>query len=183
MSTTQLQIYKRAILLCRQTPITALTDTVESRRLCDVHYDDTLQCIMEGGFWTCALRTIEMTLDTAVDAAFGFDYAHTMPTDFVRWQMVSAYDALTDQLDEMDGGKAFRIEGGYLWATTTPVYMRYVSNDAAYGLDLTKWSERMAEAASLELAARICAKLSGSDSMEDRLREQAARGHRHGQHL
>ena len=43
MGTTQLEIYQRAILHCKQTPVTSLAEANEARRLCDVHYAPVLQ--------------------------------------------------------------------------------------------------------------------------------------------
>jgi len=57
MATTKLEIYQRAILHCKQTPVTSLSENNEARRLCDIHYDPAVQSLMEAGFWTHAMRT------------------------------------------------------------------------------------------------------------------------------
>ena len=142
MGTTRLEIYQRAILHCKQTPVTSLGEANEARRLCDVHYAPMLQCIMEAGFWTHAMRTTEITVNAGVTPAFGYAHAHDMPSDLVRKYAVSASETMQPPLDYQAGGTAYLIEGGYLWADSTPLYLRYTSSDAGYGLDLTRWPER-----------------------------------------
>ena len=50
MATSKLEIYQRAVLHCKQTPVTSLGENNEARRLCDVHYEPMLQSLMEAGF-------------------------------------------------------------------------------------------------------------------------------------
>ncbi len=169
MGTSKLEIYQRAILHCKQTPVTSLVEANEARRLCDVHYAPMLQCIMEGGFWTHAMRTTEITVNAGVTPAFGYAYAFDIPSDFVRKYVVSNSQTMNPPLDHQTGGTAYLIEGGYLWADSTPIYLRYTSNDSSYGLDLTRWPERLTEAACVELAYRIAPKLTGSSELKSEL--------------
>lgn len=169
MGTTKLQLYKRAIIHCKQTPISALTDNVESRRRCDDHYDDVLAWMMEQAFWRIGMRTVEITQNVGVSPAFAYEYAHDLPTDFVKKHTISASEFLDPPLDGQNGPNQYLMEGGYIWANTTPIYMRYMSNDSSYGLDLTRWTEGMAEAASTQLGARIAPVLAGSDELADEL--------------
>lgn len=173
MGTTKLQLYKRAIELCEQTPIAALTDTTEARRRCDTHYDDVLAWLVEQAFWRCAMRTVEITENTGVAPAFAYEYAHDLPSDFVKRYVVSASEFLDPPLDGQEQGNAYLIEGGYIWANVTPIYMRYSSNSASYGLDVTAWTEGMANAAAHELAARIAPTITGSSTKADELHEKA----------
>lgn len=173
MGTTKLQLYIRACILMEQMPVSTVSDNVEVRRRLDDHYDDVLAWVMEQGFWRTGLRTAELALNTGVAAAFGFEYAHDIPTDFVKQYVVSASDALHPPLDGQSNVKPYRMEGGYVWANTTPIYMRYLSNDAAYGLDLTLWTEGMANGCAHELAARAAPVVTGSTEKADKLHEEA----------
>jgi len=173
--TTKLQLYKRAAHHVGHTPPASLTEAVEVRRACDDHYDDVLDHMLEHGFWTDAMRSVEITENTAVTEEFGFSYAHDLPTDYVRKYVISASEFFDPPLDQFNGGDAYLIEQDYIWSNVTPLYMRYVSNDTSFGLDLTKWTERMAEAASLELASRICKRVTGSESEKERLMKAAER--------
>ncbi|MEO1159241.1 MAG: hypothetical protein AAFW74_02150 [Pseudomonadota bacterium] len=169
MATTKLEIYQRAILHCKQTPVTSLGENNEARRLCDLHYAPMLQSLMEAGFWTHAMRTARITENDSITPAFGYAYVHDIPADFVRKYSVSASETLDPPLDYHSDGSAYLIEGGYLWSDVTPHYLRYTSNDAAYGLDLGRWPERLTEAACTELACRIAPKLTGSSELQGNL--------------
>lgn len=173
MGTTKLQLYKRACIHMEQSPISSLTDNVEVRRRLDDHYDDTLLWLMEQGFWRTGMRTVEITQNEAVLPAFSFEYAHDMPTDFVKRLVVSTAECLDPPLDDQQQGSSYLMEGGYIWANVTPVYMRYLSNDSAYGLDLTLWTEGMANACSVEFAARAATVVTGSSEKADNLHEKA----------
>jgi hypothetical protein len=173
MGTTKLQLYKRACVLMEQSPISALSDNVEVRRRLDDHYDDTLAWLMEQGFWRTGMRTVEITQNESVSPAFSFEFAHDMPSDFVKRYVVSASEFLDPPLDEQQSGNAYLMEGGYIWANVTPIYMRYLSNDSAYGLDLTLWTEGMANACAHELAARACPVTTGSTEKAGELHEKA----------
>lgn len=173
MGTTKLQLYKRACVLMEQTPISALTDSVESRRRLDDHYDDVLAWLMEQAFWRCAMRTVEITENTGVAPAFAFEYAHDIPSDFIKRFVISASEFLDPPLDQQSQGNAYLMEGGYIWANVTPIYMRYLSNDSSYGYDLTKWTEGMANAFAHELAARTAPFLTGSKETANDLHKDA----------
>jgi hypothetical protein len=169
MATSKLEIYQRAILHCKQTPVTSLSENNEARRLCDVHYEPMLQSLMEAGFWTHAMRSVEIAANESVTPAAGYAHAHDLPADFVRKYVVSASDTMDPPLDYLGDGRAYLIEGGYLWCDVTPLYLRYTSNAPGYGLDLTQWPERLAEAACTDLAYRIAPKLTGSSELQHNL--------------
>jgi hypothetical protein len=119
MGTTRLEIYQRAILHCKQTPVTSLGEANEARRLCDVHYAPMLQCIMEAGFWTHAMRTTEITVNAGVSPAFGYAHAHDMPSDLVRKYAVSASETMEPPLDYQAGGT--RPAGNTMSASAVPL--------------------------------------------------------------
>ena len=60
-------------------------------------------------------------------------------------------------------------EKGYWFADITPLYVRYVSNDASYGLDLTAWPESFTRFVELSLAYRVALGVTGSESTRDRV--------------
>ena len=124
---------------------------------------------MEAGFWAHAMRTVKLSANSGIQPVAGFAHAHDLPADFVRKYVVSASDTLEPPLDGFGHGRAYLIEAGHLWSGATPLYLRYTSNDPAYGLDLGRWPERLAEAAATELAWRIAPKLTGSGDLHYRL--------------
>jgi len=76
MGTTKLDLYKRAVRNCEQTPISSLTETVEPRFRCDDFYDSVLVWILEQQFWRSAMKTVKIELNESINPAFAFTYAH-----------------------------------------------------------------------------------------------------------
>lgn len=170
--TTKLQLYKRAALHLKQTPPSSLTEDIECRRIFDVHYDDVLKWFLENGFWTSAMRTMEITENTDITPGFGYSHVHDFPADYVRKHTISLSEFMDPPLDNSFGGTGYLIENNQIWTDSTPIYMRYVSNDSLYGTNLDRWTDKMAEAFSLELAVRSAGKLTGSEEKHEKLKEQ-----------
>jgi hypothetical protein len=176
MGTTKLALYQRAAGHCKTTAPSTLTENLKVRRLLDLHYQPAMDMLMEGGFWNCAMRSVKITENATISEAFGYTYAHDIPTDLVRIYTVSSSDTFDPPLDEQMGGYGYLLEGQKIWADVTPIYLRYTSDGSDYGTDLTRWTERMAEAMALELAYRVAPELTGSDQLTGllmRLKEEA----------
>jgi hypothetical protein len=58
-------------------------------------------------------------------------------------------------------------EPNYWFANIDPLYVKYVSNDAAYGGDLSIWSETYADYVATRLAVRTCKRITGSKPDDD----------------
>ena len=59
MSITRLQLYNKALLLCGERFLSALTDSNEPRRLLDHVYEtDGIDYALEQGAWQFAMRTV-----------------------------------------------------------------------------------------------------------------------------
>ena len=65
-------------------------------------------------------------------------------------------------------------ESGYWYSDMDTMYVRYVSNDALYGMDLNKWPESFREFVECHFASKIILKL--SNSQDELLRLQKLRG-------
>lgn len=142
-----------------QRRITALTEAIESRRVLDDFWDQTLREALEEGFWNFAMRAIRIDASTTVDPIFGWNYAFLIPNDRVRTMMVSTVETFTPPLlDYME-------EGGYWYANFTPLFIRHVSSDALYGLNLGVWPANFTKYISLLLAQYTCKKITGSDDL------------------
>lgn len=169
MSVTKLDLYNLALLEMKASPLASLVEAKESRRVLDVHYPRVLAYMLEQGFWNFAMRTVEITEDTAITPSFGFSLAFNKPDDWVRTYAISLSERLDPILPQY-------VEESNLWFTDSgPLYVRYVSNAiSGYGGDLTRFTERYVKAFYFELAARACSKIAGSsDSMKDDLEKKA----------
>lgn len=160
---TKLGLYNTALAEIGDRPLASLTESVESRRVLDLYYDNVVTDCLEAGQWNFAIRTIRAEADPNTTPNFGPPDVFAKPDDWVRTIALSA-DAycrlpLTDYIDDVD----------YWPADIDPIYIRYVSNDSAYGLALDNWPRSFARFVELALALRICERLTQIASKRERL--------------
>lgn len=156
--TDKLSLYNDALQLVGERKLSGLTENREPRHLLDQVYDNGgIEFCLEQGQWHFAMRTIRIDYDPAVDPEFGYQYAFDKPTD---WVLTSAFCAdewfrvpITQYTDEND----------YWFAEETIVYVKYVSNDAAYGGDLSLWPMSFKEYVAAYFAGKIVMKVSGDE--------------------
>lgn len=152
--TTRLKIYNDALLLAGERSIASLTETTESRRLLDQVWNSNgvLKCL-EMGQWFFATRAVKIDYDPDVEPDFGFNRAFTKPTDWVNTTALCSDEyyksPLLDYLDE----------SGYWYASVDEIYVKYVSSDTSYGMDLNKWPGSFEEFVAAHFASRIVLKL------------------------
>ena len=160
---TRLTLYNDALMYCGERSIASLTEDREPRRLLDQVWNASgVDRCLEEAQWHFAMRADRFDHDPSVSIDFGYGYAFTKPVDWL----------LTSGLCE---DEYFRVplnqyidEKGYWYADIDPIYVRYVSNDDDYGMDLGKWPQTFADFVSLHFASRIVVKLSSST---ERLKE------------
>lgn len=146
---TKLDVYNDALRQLGERPLLSVTEASTARRALDASWSGAVATLLEAGKWRHALRTVELGEDNDVGATFGYQYAYTLPDDYVRLAELSADEKFSDPLWD------YRLEGkGRLYADVEPLYMSYVSNDETYGMDLSAWPQFFAEAVGAELALR-----------------------------
>lgn len=156
--TTRLSIYNDALLLCGERALASLTEDREPRYLLDQVWDnDGLNYCLEEGQWYFATRTIQIDYDTAISPPFGYQHGFTKPDDWVLTCALCS-DAyfrapLTQYVDE----------AGYWYADLDSLFVRYVSNDAAYGLDMARWPRIFTEFVAAQFASKMVLKLTNDD--------------------
>lgn len=158
----RLSLYNDALLLVGERAVSSLTEEREPRRLLDqVWNNNGVKYCLEEGQWRFAMRTVQLDYDPSIEPDFGYNRAFTMPDDWV----------LTSSLcvDEF-----FRVpnlhyvtEAGYWYSDVDTIYVRYVSNDDAYGMNLNAWPESFKEFVAAHFASKIILKTSNDD---DRLK-------------
>lgn len=159
--TTQLTIYNDALLLCGERFLASLTENREPRRLLDqVWASGGVRHCLEQGQWFFAMRTIQIDYDPAVEPTFGYNRAFQKPTDWVLTSGVCSDEFFRVPLTRVVD------EAGYWYASLDTIYIRYVSNNNAYGMDMLKWPDSFREFVAAHFASRIILKLSNSDTQE-----------------
>lgn len=145
---TRLSLLNGALQHLGPVRLTSETENRPDRKDLDAVYEDTKQAMLEAGIWFFALRTIRWDADTDVEPEFGLPYAFSFPDDFVRIRHISP-----DERQETED-QSYKREGDYLYSDYDTLYLTYVSNDAAYGGDLGKFTQLYADAFSADLAYR-----------------------------
>lgn len=161
MSTSRLQIYNGALLLLGERALASLTEAQETRRLLDkVWDDDGLRACLEEGQWYFAMRAVRIDYDITNDPAFGYQYAFEKPSDWVITSAVCQDEyfnaPLLQYVDEPD----------YWYCDLQELYVRYISDDAGYGLNLARWPRKFTEFVEAHFAFKICNKING-DRIEE----------------
>jgi hypothetical protein len=162
--TDRLKIYNGALLLCGERSIASLTVNEEGRRLLDeVWNDNGVRYCLEQGQWRFAIRTSMLTYDTAIEPSFGYPRAFAKPTD---WAVTAAVCS-----DEFFAQPLLRYsdEAQFLYANEDEIYVKYVSDDSAFGGDLGKWPASFTEYVKAYFASKIIFKLATSEETRTRL--------------
>lgn len=163
---TQLGLYNAALLELGETVLASLSENVEARRVLDLLYPNVLASALEAGSWNFAMRTIRADADPDVTPAFGYAHVFGKPSDWVRSVAVSADENFAMPL------VTYVDDANYWSADTTPIYVRYVSNDILSGLDLANWPASFSRYVEMELATRACERLTQSSSKSEWLTRQ-----------
>ena len=109
------------------------------------------------------MRAIAIDYDTGIQTDFGYGRAFAKPDD---WVLTSAVCT-----DEWFRTPALRYvdEAQYWYADVDTLYVRYVSDDALYGMNMNKWPDSFREFVEVHFATKIIAKLSNSEEETQRL--------------
>ncbi len=144
--TSKLALYNLALgTYIGTSRITSLTEDVPQRYALDAVYDGALGYMLKRGLWKFALRTVRMDKDVALPA-FHRQYAFTKPTDFVRISRISTDARLDNEL------LGYREDGTVFYSDVNPFFLQYVSDDAAYGMNLAAYPEAYEQAVASWLA-------------------------------
>lgn len=166
--TTKLTLYNLACYLLKETKLEGLTEEREARRVLDDLYLPTLYECLEEGFWNFAMRTTQMEADPNFTPAIYYQYAFDKPDDWVKTYMLALSESLRDSgpVDVVD-------ETGFWYANFNPLYVKYVSKDAAYGMNLTLYPATYENYVAHRLAVRGCRGIKGADPSDDLLKSES----------
>lgn len=114
-------VYNKALSILRLPPILSNGDDSQRRAALDqTVVDEIVATVLEQIPWVFSSVRAELDFDTGQDAAFGPRYRFTLPGAVHR--VVAVY---TD--DRFIVPAEYVLEGGYLWSSSSKVYLRYVS--------------------------------------------------------
>lgn len=158
--------YNSALLILGERRLASLSEAREPRRALDDAWDDTVAYCLEAGFWNFAMRAVQIDSSPSVTPTFGYNYAFTKPGDFIRTYCLGFTETFEPPLlDIVD-------EPNYWFTNVDPLYVKYVSDDQAYGMDLSIWSESFADYNATRLAVKTCKRITGSFPDEKLLKQE-----------
>ncbi len=155
---SKLTLYQHAALLLKQQWIAALTDSDEMRQALDIVYDDALAYMLQQGAWKFANRSVAIQASTTVVPSFGYAQAFVKPSDYVRTIFIAGNGDFNPLLNAYDH------DNSYWYADVGVLYVQYVSNGNAYGLNLGVWPATYTLAVEHELAYRVAPHITTMDA-------------------
>jgi hypothetical protein len=157
MSTSRLELYNDALLVCGERSLASLTENQESRFLLDQVWKNGrgIKYCLEQAQWHFAMNTVQLDYEPGITPPFGLRRAFTKPDDWVITSGVFEDEYQRDPLTQ------YADEVGYWYADRDLIYVKYVSDAVTFGLDLARWPETFTEYVAAYLASKIIRKLPG----------------------
>lgn len=166
----KLSVYNGALRVIGERRLGSLTENREPRRLLDDAWDDDfLNAVLEAGQWNFAARTSKFTYSQSVTPDFGYTYAFEKPSDWIRTMGVAADEYLRAPIFDYEDSQQ------YWWVDYQEIYVRYVSNDATYGLDLSLWPKSFTSYVEHALAEEIVMPLTQSETKAKELERKTGK--------
>lgn len=170
MATTRLKLYNGALLLLGELRLNTLTEDREARRLLDdVWNDDGVRFCLEQAQWYFAMRATRIDYDPANEPPWGYNRGFTKPDDWVMTSGVFRDEFLNTPLLQ------YNDEAGYWYAEVEEIFVKYVSDDSLFGLDLARWPSVFTDYVKAYFAGRIIHKLPGAGGKIEWLHGPAGR--------
>jgi hypothetical protein len=157
----KLSLFNGALRVVGERKLASLTENRPSRYLLDSAWDDNaVDYVLEMGSWVFATRTMEYTYSPSIEPDFGFPYAFNIPDDHIRTVAICSDEFFQCPLLQR------KEEAGYWFASLDKIYVRYVSNDAAYGNDYSLWPMTFVKFFQAYLALEIAPDLKNFSDLE-----------------
>lgn len=161
--TSHLDLYNSTLLELGERKISSLSENRESRRVLDDVYDQTVAECLEAGDWNFGLRSVKIDSDSGLTTDFGYQNVFTKPDDWVRTVGLSADERFAMPLI------AYVDETSYWLADVDPIYVRYLSNDTSFGMDLSRWTAGFANYVIMSLAEASCTRIKENANVKAQL--------------
>lgn len=158
----QLGLYNEALRVCGDRSLSSLSENREPRRMLDSVWGfNFMNAVLEEGQWLFATRSSKFDASPGGAPAYGLQYVFPKPSDWLRTTAMCRDEFYNVPLNRMAD------EAGNWFADQTPIYVKYISNDPAFGANLALWPPSFALYAGAYLAYQIVGKLANSKVTED----------------
>lgn len=159
---TKLGVYQRACRMVGHRELSAVDESVEVRLLLDAEYDgnsvSALRSVLALGNWRFAAKS--ESLASSSTETFGLGLTFAIPSEFVRLIQIASDEYFKDVLTEdayiTDPSTMYRRDAAKWFAKQSPIYIRYVSDDATtYGGKIADWPDAFESLFAAWMAQRI----------------------------
>lgn len=152
-----MSLYNGALRRIGERKLSTVTDDVSQRYHLDTIWDeDPRQYMLEKYLWNFSFRTQEWNYNSAIDPDFGYSYAFDKPSDYVRLASISTDEFGASPL------RYYEVDGNYFYCNLQTIYLKYVSNDTAYGFDYSLWPKSFEHMTAIYMARELCYALNKS---------------------
>lgn len=169
MTVSQLSLYNGALRKMGERKLASLAENRSPRRVLDDIWNDgpgAIQAMLEKGLWHFAMRVQELTYSPSVTPAFGLTYAFNKTTDWVRTAAVCVDSRFNIPLTQYED------QAGFLFADLQNLYVKFVSNDASYGLNWSLWPAAFIDYFEDYLAWKGALRITQSKEIEAKMEKQ-----------
>lgn len=154
MAYDRLALYNEALTICGERRLASLTEAREPRYLLDQVWDaGGVEDCLESGQWNFAMRSVMIDHDTSITPSFGYQFGFSKPSDWIRTAGLCSDEFFRAPLLQ------YTDEVGYWYADVDPIYVRYISNDSAFGGNLSAWPGSFSCFAAAHFASKIIYKI------------------------
>lgn len=164
--TDKLSIFNGACAVLGETKLADLSENREPlRQFNEVWDNEMIKRCLQMGQWNFASRSVELTASPSVTPSFGYQFAFDKPPgDFIRTMMLCYDEYFSLPITR------YNDEAQWIFADVEIIYLKYVSNDAAYGEDFSLWPANFTEFVEHYLAYKAAPRMTGLD-LDDRVLE------------
>lgn len=130
-----------------------------SRVLNGIWNDSFVEDCLGDGLWTFATRTSMFDFSPSVNTAFGYQYSYNLPDDLIRTAGFWSDENLVNPITR------YTEEAGYWFCDYQTVFISYISSDASYGADMTRWPPEFCRWIECYLAWQGCLRITGDAAL------------------
>src|SRR6266436_295039 len=155
---TRLSIYNGACSVIGERVLANISETRETRRALDDIWDrGGVNTCLAMGLWNFAARGIQWNFSPDFSPPWGYQYAFNLPSDWVRWMRVCVDPNLTVPLLQ------YTDEGQFFFCDLQQLWVKYVSNDANFGMNLAAWPDNCQRYVEAYFGAAIAMRITGDE--------------------
>lgn len=156
---TRLSLYNGALQIIGAKRLMTLTENREERRALDDVWDrGAIDTCIANGLWNFAKRTQQWNYDPSFTPPFGFQCVYEIPSDWVRWMMVSTDPYYQNPLLQCS------TEGQFFYCDLQVVWVAYVSKDPKFGKNMAAWPDNFQRYVEGYLGEAVALRVTGDEN-------------------